>query len=119
MFEHLAMLPKTNCHSYSVQTVLPFLPFLSLAWSEQEKGEIMAIRTSARNRLPGIITSVKRGEIMAQIDIRVGDNHIVSLISREAADELGLTEGDHVMAIVKATEVMVAKTNGAEESHAL
>lgn len=78
----------------------------------------MALRTSARNRLPGIITSVKRGDIMAQVDIRVGDNHIVSLISREAADELDLKEGDQVVAIVKATEVMVAKTDGGEEHHA-
>lgn len=78
----------------------------------------MALRTSARNRLPGTITSVKRGDIMAQVDIRVGDNHIVSLISREAADELGLKDGDQVVAIVKATEVMVAKTDSGEEHHA-
>lgn len=79
----------------------------------------MALRTSARNRLPGVITAVKRGDVMAQVDVRVGDNHIVSLISREAADELELKEGDHVVAIVKATEVMVARTDGAEEQHAL
>jgi molybdopterin-binding protein len=79
----------------------------------------MALRTSARNRLPGVITAVKRGDVMAQVDIRVGDNHIVSLISREAADELDLKEGDHVVAIVKATEVMVARTDGGEEEHAV
>lgn len=79
----------------------------------------MALRTSARNRLPGVITAIKRGDIMAQVDIRVGDNHIVSLISREAADELGLTEGDHVVAVVKATEVMVARTDGDEEVHSV
>ncbi len=79
----------------------------------------MALRTSARNRLPGVITSVKRGDVMAQVDIRVGDNHIVSLISREAADELGLNEGVQVVAVVKATEVMVARTDGDEEIPAL
>lgn len=69
----------------------------------------MALKTSARNRLPGTITAVKLGEVMAQIDIRVGDNHLVSVITREAAEELNLQEGDHVVAIVKSTEVMVAK----------
>jgi molybdopterin-binding protein len=69
----------------------------------------MALKTSARNRLPGVVTAVKLGNVMAQVDIRVGDNHIVSVITREAAEELGLKEGDEVMVIVKATEVMVAK----------
>jgi molybdopterin-binding protein len=73
----------------------------------------MALKTSARNRLPGIVTGVKLGDIVAQIDVRVGDNHIVSVITREAADELNISEGDEVMVIVKATEVMVAK-QGAE-----
>ncbi len=69
----------------------------------------MALKTSARNRLPGVITAVKLGNVMAQVDIRVGDNHIVSVITREAAEELNLKEGDQVLAIIKATEVMVAK----------
>jgi molybdopterin-binding protein len=69
----------------------------------------MALKTSARNRLPGVVTAVKLGDIMAQVDIRVGDNHIVSIITREAADDLGLKEGDQVIAIIKSTEVMVGK----------
>lgn len=73
----------------------------------------MALKTSARNRLPGTVTAVKLGEVMAQVDVRVGDNHIVSVITREAAEELGLKEGDQVIAIIKSTEVMVAKS-GAE-----
>lgn len=76
----------------------------------------MALKTSARNRLPGVVTAIKLGDIMAQVDIRVGDNHIVSIITREAADELGLKEGDHVIAIIKSTEVMVGKAEG-EEAH--
>ena len=71
----------------------------------------MTLRTSARNRLPGVVTRIRLGDIMAQIDVRVGDNHIVSVITREAADDLALTEGDEVLVIVKATEVMVAKAD--------
>ena len=77
----------------------------------------MALRTSARNRLPGVITALKLGGVMAQVDIRVGDNHIVSVITREAAEDLDLKEGDHVIAIVKSTEVMVAKQDGTDEQH--
>jgi molybdopterin-binding protein len=72
----------------------------------------MALKTSARNRLPGTVTAVKLGNVMAQVDIRVGDNHIVSVITREAAEELNLKEGDQVLAIIKSTEVMVAKEDG-------
>ena len=72
----------------------------------------MALKTSARNRLPGTVTAVKLGEVMAQVDIRVGDNHIVSVITREAAAELDLKEGDQVIAIIKSTEVMVGKSDG-------
>ncbi|MGH2448504.1 MAG: TOBE domain-containing protein [Chloroflexota bacterium] len=79
----------------------------------------MVLRTSARNRLPGTIVSIKRGDVMAQVDVRVGDNHIVSVITREAADDLNLKEGDSVMVIIKSTEVMVARSDGAEEQHAL
>lgn len=77
----------------------------------------MALKTSARNRLPGIITAIKLGDVMAQVDIRVGDNHIVSVITREAVEDLGLTEGDNVFAIIKSTEVMVAKSNGGSEQY--
>jgi molybdopterin-binding protein len=72
----------------------------------------MALHTSARNRLPGVVTRLKLGDIVAQVDVRVGDNHIVSVITREAVDDLNLKEGDEVLVIVKATEVMIAKSEG-------
>ena len=65
--------------------------------------------TSARNRLPGVIVAVKRDTVMAQIDMVCGPYRIVSLMSREAADELDLKPGDTATAVVKATTVIVEK----------
>ena len=62
---------------------------------------------SARNRLPGIITKVTRGDVMAQVELRVGRHRVVSLLSTEAADELGLEPGMVAVAAVKATTVVI------------
>ena len=62
---------------------------------------------SARNRFPGIVTRVVKDKVMAQVEVQAGANRIVSLISREAADELGLAPGVAVVAAVKATSVTV------------
>ena len=67
------------------------------------------MKASARNRLPGTVTEVKIEGLMAQIELKVGDNHMVALISAEAARELGLKIGDQAVAMVKATSVMVTK----------
>ncbi len=64
-------------------------------------------RSSARNRLTGIVLAVKRDEVMAQVELACGPFRIVSLMSREAADELGLEPGVRADAIVKATTVVV------------
>jgi molybdopterin-binding protein len=60
---------------------------------------------SARNRFGGIVTQVLRDGVMAQVDIQAGPFRMVSLISREAADDLGLEPGSLVAATVKATNV--------------
>ena len=62
---------------------------------------------SARNRLVGLVTGVTRDQVMAQVDIQAGPFRLVSLVSREAADELGLQPGSLVVASVKATNVVV------------
>lgn len=69
----------------------------------------MPLRISARNQLSGKVTAVKLGNVMAQIEIQVGENQLVSVITRESAEGLDLKEGDEVVAIIKSTEVMVAK----------
>jgi molybdopterin-binding protein len=67
------------------------------------------MRLSARNKLPGIVESIKVGDLQAKVAIRVGDNHLVAVVTAEAIDELGLKVGDQVTAIVKSTSVMLAK----------
>ena len=62
---------------------------------------------SARNRFTGIVTRVRRDTVMAQVEIQSGPHRFVSLISREAADELGLEPGVLAVAVIKATEVIV------------
>jgi molybdopterin-binding protein len=63
--------------------------------------------SSARNRLAGIVTRVVRDTVMAQVEIQAGPFRVVSLMSREAADELGLEVGVRAVATVKATQVSI------------
>ena len=62
---------------------------------------------SARNRFPGIVTKVTRDGVMAQVELQAGPFRVVSLMSREAADELRLSPGVSAVASVKATNVTV------------
>ena len=70
------------------------------------------MKLSTRNRLPGTVTEVVRGEAAARVSLQVGDNHVVALITRESADELGLEPGKEVTALVKATDVMILTDDG-------
>lgn len=63
--------------------------------------------SSARNRFVGLVTRVKRDGVMAQVDLVCGRHRVVSLMSREAADELALVPGVLAVASVKATHVVV------------
>ena len=62
---------------------------------------------SARNRLSGLVTKVTKDKVMAQVEIQAGPFRVVSLMSREAADELALAPGSLVVAVVKSTNVVV------------
>ena len=63
--------------------------------------------SSARNRFTGLVTNVVRDTVMAQVEMQAGPFRVVSLMSREAADELGLEPGVLAVAIVKSTNVVV------------
>lgn len=62
---------------------------------------------SARNRFDGIVTRVVKDKVAAQVEIQSGPNRIVSLMTREAADELKLAPGVRAVAAVKATNVVI------------
>ena len=63
--------------------------------------------SSARNRFPGLVTGIKRDTVMAQVEIQAGPFRVVSLMSREAIDDLGLQVGDVAVAVIKSTTVIV------------
>ena len=64
---------------------------------------------SSRNQLPGVVQEIQVGDIMAHVVVKVGDNLIESVITRNSAEELALKPGDSVKVVVKSTEVMIQK----------
>jgi molybdopterin-binding protein len=64
---------------------------------------------SARNQFQGVVKSVKRGDVVAEVVVAVGPLEIVSVITRASADALGLKAGDPVRAVIKSTEVLIDK----------
>jgi molybdate transport system regulatory protein len=68
------------------------------------------MRLSARNQLDGVITQVDHGAVMSTVVIRLpGGQDVTAAITKDSAEALELQEGDQVKAIIKSTEVMVAK----------
>jgi molybdopterin-binding protein len=63
--------------------------------------------SSARNRFHGVVVGIIRDKVMAQVEMVCGEFRVVSLMSREAADELGLEVGKHATAVIKSTNVIV------------
>lgn len=78
----------------------------SLADSPDEAGRR---RSSARNRLAGIVVAVRKDTVMAQVEMICGPHRIVSLMSADAADELGLVPGARAVASIKSTNVVVER----------
>jgi molybdopterin-binding protein len=70
------------------------------------------VLSSARNRFVGLVTRVQVDGIMAQVDIQAGPHRVVSLMSAEAATDLGLEVGSLAVAVVKATTVIVETPKG-------
>ncbi len=73
----------------------------------EERDPDVIVARSARNRFPGIVTRVVKDTVMAQVEIQAGPHRVVSLMSREAADELRLAPGVMAVAAVKSTNVVV------------
>jgi molybdopterin-binding protein len=67
------------------------------------------ISISARNQLKGIVEEIKIEGLLAQVRLRVGDQVLTAVITRDAVQDLQLERGGRAVAVVKATEVMIAK----------
>ncbi len=65
------------------------------------------MKISARNKLRGTVEEIKLGVVTASVSVRVGDNVVESVITRQSAEDLELKVGDTVTALIKSTEVML------------
>ena len=70
------------------------------------------VSLSGRNQLRGFVEEVRVDGLLAQIRLRVGDQSLTAVITKDAVTELGLRRGDEALAIIKSTEVMIAKETG-------
>ena len=68
-----------------------------------------ALELSARNRLRGVIRELRVDGLMAEVHLRIGDQDLVSVITRSSAERLGLVVGQEVYAVIKSTEVMIGR----------
>ena len=66
------------------------------------------MKISARNQIRGTARGIRRGEAIANVELDVGGNRIVASITTEAVDELAISEGREVTAVIKASDVMLA-----------
>jgi molybdopterin-binding protein len=74
-----------------------------------------SLAISARNRLRGVVSSVEIDGLMAEVCVRIGDQELVSIITRSSAERLGIAVGAHVVAVIKSTEVMLGRESEAGE----
>jgi molybdopterin-binding protein len=82
-----------------------FLDADTLARLLKERAPIRS--SSARNRFEGVVVAITKDKVMAQVEMACGPFRVVSLMSREAVEELGLKPGSHAEAVVKSTTVLV------------
>ena len=76
------------------------------------------VSISGRNRLVGVVEEVRRDGLLAQVRLRVGNQLLTAVITRDAADALQLRRGDEAAAIIKSTDVMVGRETGAADQDA-
>jgi molybdopterin-binding protein len=86
------------------------LPALPLRPTGPASGVVVAI--SGRNQLRGVVEEVRVEGLLAQVRLRIGDQRLTAVITRDAVEELKLRRGQPALAIIKSTEVMIAKEAG-------
>ena len=74
------------------------------------KAEGVLVALSGRNQLRGIVEEVRGDGLLSQVRLRIGDQLLTAVITRDAVNELKLKRGDEAVAIIKSTEVMIGRT---------
>ena len=90
--------------------VIEGVDLAGFARAQAADAEERSEESSARNRLRGIVTAVVKDTVMAQVDIQAGPFRVVSLMSREAVDDLDLQVGSVAVAVIKSTTVVVERS---------
>lgn len=83
----------------------PSVPSVALGHS------VTLVALSGRNQLRGIVDEVRADGLLAQVRLRIGDQRLTAVITRDAVNELKLKRGDEAVAIIKSTEVMIGRTS--------
>jgi molybdopterin-binding protein len=82
---------------------------LDRAMSAPDSADPIGMDLSARNQLRGRIVALTVEGVMAEVRVRIGDQELVSVITRGSVERLGLRVGDEVIAVIKSTEIMIGK----------
>jgi molybdopterin-binding protein len=90
-------------------------PARGAARQRAARGVLVAI--SGRNQLRGTVEEIRVDGLLAQVRLRIGDQRLTAVITRDAIDELKLTRGGAAVAIIKSTEVMIAREAGATKAN--
>jgi molybdopterin-binding protein len=77
-----------------------------------KRGPGVVVAISGRNQLRGLVEEVRVDGLLAQVRLRIGDQRLTAVITRDAVDELKLKRGQPALAVIKSTEVMIAREAG-------
>ncbi len=89
------------------QRLVPLSEVTRLLSERRSATQEAPVAQSARNRFPGVVTRIQRADPIAVVELRAGPHRVVSIMTSEAVDELGLQVGSEAVGIVKATNVIV------------
>jgi molybdopterin-binding protein len=99
------------------QRLVPIAEVTRLLAEKRANGvERPIVAGSARNRFPGIVTRIEKDRVVAVVEVIAGPHRMVSLMTAEAVDEMGLQVGDEAVCVVKATNVIVEVSNRRERA---
>jgi molybdopterin-binding protein len=108
-------IPEAEVERLLAPTTVPPGPARSRGRTGVASAPGVIVALSGRNQLRGFVDEVRVHGLLAQVRLRIGDQTLTAIITRDAVDELKLRRGDDALAIVKSTEVMIARQATAEK----